>query len=132
VRSNGLPSGHTDLNGGHLGLGENRFEGVIVIKVFPTSFSPEAINNEATQDVYNLSGVGETAGVVCEEPQGVILLLDRRFAKQREGPSNLQIVKRLPFRPDSLEGFLGASRHGTIEEKVLRGFLRVRVTHFAL
>jgi len=49
VRSNGLPRGHTDLNGGHPGLGENRFERVIVIKVFSTSFSPEAINNEATQ-----------------------------------------------------------------------------------
>jgi hypothetical protein len=51
VRSNGLPRGHTDLNGGHLGLGENRFEGVIVLKVFSTSFSPEAIDNEAAQDV---------------------------------------------------------------------------------
>ncbi len=51
MRSNGFPRGHTDLNGGHPGLGENRFEGVIVIKVFSTSLSPKAINNEATQNV---------------------------------------------------------------------------------
>jgi hypothetical protein len=51
MRSNGLPRGHTDLNGGHPGLGENRFEGVVIIVMFSASFSLEAINNEATQDV---------------------------------------------------------------------------------
>jgi hypothetical protein len=46
LRSNGLRRGHTDLNGGHPGLGENRGEGVLIIKVFSTSFRPEAVDNE--------------------------------------------------------------------------------------
>ncbi len=51
LRSNGLPRGHTDLNGGHPGLGENHGEGVLIIKVFSTSFRPEVVDNEAAQNV---------------------------------------------------------------------------------
>ncbi len=70
--------------------------------------------------------------MVSEEPWGVILLFNCRFAKQRKGPSDLHAVRRLPFRPESFESFPGVSRHGIIEEKMLRGFLRVRIAHFAL
>jgi len=59
-------------------------------------------------------------------------LLDRRFAEQREGPGDLQIVRRPPFRLDSFEGFPGALRHGTIQEAMSRVFFHVRVAHFAL
>jgi hypothetical protein len=40
MRSNGLPRGHTDLNGGHPGLRENFLEGVLVPEVSPTSLRP--------------------------------------------------------------------------------------------
>ncbi len=46
--SNGLLRGHADLNSGHPGLSEDRFEGVLIIKVLSTSLSPEAIDNETT------------------------------------------------------------------------------------
>ncbi len=46
--SNGLPRGHADLNNGHPGLSEDRFEGVLIIKVLSTFLSPETIDNETT------------------------------------------------------------------------------------
>ncbi len=51
LRSNSFPRSHTDLNSSHPGLGEGRFEGILIIKVLSASFSPKAINNEATQYV---------------------------------------------------------------------------------
>jgi hypothetical protein len=51
VRSNGLPKGHTDLNGGHPGLSKNLLEGILFSKVFPTSLRPEVVENEATKNV---------------------------------------------------------------------------------
>ncbi len=45
LRSNGFPGSHTDLNGGHPGLGENRGERVLVIKMFSTSFRPKHVDN---------------------------------------------------------------------------------------
>jgi hypothetical protein len=51
VRSNGLPRGHTDLNGGHPGLSKNLLEGILFSKVSPTSLRPEVVKNEATENV---------------------------------------------------------------------------------
>ncbi len=45
LRSNGFPRSHTDLNGGHPGLGENRGKRILVIKMFPTPFGPESVDN---------------------------------------------------------------------------------------
>ncbi len=59
-------------------------------------------------------------------------MLDRRFTEQREGPSDLQIVRHPPFRPDSFEGFPSALHHWAIQEAMSRVFLRVKVAHFAL
>jgi len=59
--SNGFPRSHADLNGGHLGLGENCFEGVFVVKVLPTSFSPEAENDEAAKNVQGLPWISEAS-----------------------------------------------------------------------
>jgi hypothetical protein len=70
--------------------------------------------------------------VVCEESRGVILLLDRRFVEQREGPGDFQILRRPPFCLDSFEGFPGALRHWAIQEAMSKVFLCVRIAHFAL
>ncbi len=121
--SNGFPRSHADFNGSHPGLGENRFEGVLAVKVLPTSFSPEAKNDEAAKNVQCLPWISEASWVVGEGSRGVILLLHRHFAQQGEGPGDLQLVRRLPLRPDSFESFPGAACHGTIEEKVLSRFL---------
>ncbi len=46
MRSNGLPSGHTSLNGGHPSLSDNLFEGVLIFEVPTTSLRPEVIQKE--------------------------------------------------------------------------------------
>jgi hypothetical protein len=51
VRSNGLPSGHTDLNGGHLGLKENLFERILVTKVPSAPLGPKVVEEKVTEDV---------------------------------------------------------------------------------
>jgi hypothetical protein len=61
MKSNGLPGGYTNLNGGHPGLSEDRLEGVIVIEVFPTSLGPKVIKDKAMEDVQRLPGVCEAA-----------------------------------------------------------------------
>ncbi len=48
VRSNSLPRGHADLNGGHPGLSENLFKRVVITEVFPTSSRPQVVENKAT------------------------------------------------------------------------------------
>jgi hypothetical protein len=62
-------------------LSENRFEGVLIIEMFPTSLSPEVIQNKATEDVKRLSGVCEAARVVGKEPGEVVLSLDDRLSQ---------------------------------------------------
>ncbi len=51
VRSNGLPRGHTDLNGSHLGLSDNLNGGVLFTEVFPTSLQPEVVEDETTKNI---------------------------------------------------------------------------------
>jgi hypothetical protein len=70
ARSNGLPGGHTDLNRRHPGVEKDFAEGVLIIIMFSTSFRPEIINKEVTEDVKWLPGVSEATGVVREEAWG--------------------------------------------------------------
>ncbi len=51
MRSNGLPRGHTDLNGSHLGLSDNLNGGVLFTEVFPTSLQPEVVEDETTKNI---------------------------------------------------------------------------------
>ncbi len=46
VRSNGLPSGHTNLDRSHLGLGENMLERVKAVEVLSAPFGPEIVEQE--------------------------------------------------------------------------------------
>jgi hypothetical protein len=75
VRSNGFPSGHTDLNGGHPGLKEDFFERVLVFKVPSAPLEPKVVEEKATKNVKRLLGVSEAAGMICEEPRRVVLSL---------------------------------------------------------
>ncbi len=65
VRSNSLPSGHTDLHRRHPGLKENLLEGVLVAKMPSASFRPEVIEHKVTKDVE----VSEAVNVIHEEPR---------------------------------------------------------------
>jgi hypothetical protein len=48
MRSNGLPSGHANLNGGHPGLSEDLFKRIVVAEVLPTSFQPHVVEDKVT------------------------------------------------------------------------------------
>ncbi len=66
VGSNGLPSGHTDLNRCHPGLQEDFFQGVLIVEVFSTPFRPEVVQNKAPEYVEGLPNVRVSTGVVRE------------------------------------------------------------------
>jgi len=51
VRSNGLPRGHTDLNGSHPGLSDNFHGGILFTEVFPTSLEPKVVKDETTKNI---------------------------------------------------------------------------------
>ncbi|CAK9192929.1 unnamed protein product [Sphagnum jensenii] len=58
-------------------------------------------------------------------------MLQRCFAQEGKRPGYFQILGRLPFRPNALEGIPGALSHGTLQETVLRRFFFVGITHLA-
>ncbi len=72
MRSNGLPSGHADLNGGHLGLKENLVERIMINEVPLTPLRPEVVEEKATKDIQGFSGVGEATDVIREKPKGAV------------------------------------------------------------
>ncbi len=123
MRSNGLPSGHIDLNGGHLGLKKNLFERVLVTKVPSALFGPEVVEEKATKDVQGLSRVGETAGVVREELGGVVFLFGGGLPKKDEWPGDGDVLRRFPFSPNFLVSFPSALCHGAFKQTVLWQFV---------
>jgi hypothetical protein len=72
VRSNGFPSGHTDLHNRHPGLCENFLKRVLVAEVPSISFGPKVVEDEASENVERLSEVIEATSVVGEESEGIV------------------------------------------------------------
>ncbi len=102
VRSNSLPSGHTDLDCRHPRLGEDFLKGVLVSKVSSTPFGPQLEKDEAAEDVEGLFWVGEVSRVVSEESRGVVLFLQSSFPEEHEGPREGKAFRGFLFLPDSL------------------------------
>jgi hypothetical protein len=75
----GLPSGHPNLNGSHLGLLKDFPRGILVIEVLPASFRPKEVKDEIAKDVKRLSNVGEAPYMVPLNPGGVIFSLEDDF-----------------------------------------------------
>jgi len=123
ARSNGLPSGHTDLHRCHPGLEENFLKGVVIVKVFSTSLRPEMIENEATEDVERLSRVHESTDVVRQKAGGVFFEFQDGFSKEHKRPGGCEVAISFPIVPNTLEGFPTVLSHGAIKKAVLRGFL---------
>jgi hypothetical protein len=115
VRSNSLPSGHTDLNRRHLALEEDLLEGVLVTKVPSASFGLEVIKDKTTEDVERLFEVGEAADVVREEPGRVVFALHDSFTEKHERPRGGEAHGRFAFIPYSLVGVPHALGHGAFE-----------------
>jgi hypothetical protein len=49
--SNGLPRGHTDLNGRHPSLSDHLQGRILLTKVLPTFLSPKVVQDEATKNI---------------------------------------------------------------------------------
>ncbi len=122
MRSNGLPSGHTDLNRRHPSLQEDLLERVLVTKVPSAPFGPEVIKNKTTEDVERLSEVGEAVSVVREEPGRVVLALQDSFSEKHEWLGGGEALGRFPFVLDSLVGVPRALGHGALEQAMLGRF----------
>ncbi len=105
VRSNGLPSGHTDLHRRHPGIEQDFAKGVLIIKVFSTSFRPEMVKDEATEDVEGLAGVSEAASVIREEAGGVVFVFQGDFTEKHERPGGREVSVGFPFGPNAFVGF---------------------------
>jgi hypothetical protein len=132
VRSNGLPSGHTDLHRCHPGIEEDFVKGVLIIKVFSISFRPEIVKDEASQNVEGLTGVGEAARVVREEAGRVVFKFQGDFTEENERPGRREVVVGFPFDPNAFVGFPSGLSPGAVEKVMLRGLFGAQATHFAL
>ncbi len=84
------------------------------------------------EDVKGLFEIGEVAGVVSEEPGGVVLLLLDDFIEEHKRPGGGEASGRFPFFPDLLVGIPHALSHGAFEQAVLGRFFDSKVTDFAL
>ncbi|CAM6075698.1 unnamed protein product [Sphagnum tenellum] len=131
-RSNSLPSGHTDVNRRHPGLEEDLLKGVLVTKVPSAFFRRKVIEDETTEDVEQLSKVGEAVDVVREEPKRVILVLHGSFSEEHKRLGGSETPRPFPFVLDSLIGVPRALGHGAFQQAVLGRFLGTRITNFAL
>ncbi len=132
MRSNGLPSGHTDLDRSHPGLGENMLERVKAVEVLSAPLGPEIVEQETAKNVQRLSNIGEASHMVREESGQVVLLLDDGFPQKHERPGGDDVIERLPFSPNSFVGFPSALRHGAFEQAMDGRFNLAGVVDFAL
>jgi hypothetical protein len=83
-RINGLPSGHSNLNGSNPSLLKDFPRGILVIKMLPASLSPKEVENKTTKDVKRLSDIGEASYMVPLDPRGVIFSLKNNFSQHDE------------------------------------------------
>ncbi len=86
VRSNGLPSGHTDLDRGNLGLREDLIKRVEVVEVPSAPLRPEIVEQETSENVQRLPRVGEAARVIREKTVRVVLSFDDSFPQHHKQP----------------------------------------------
>jgi hypothetical protein len=76
---NGLPSGHSNLNGSNPGLLKDFSRGILILKMLPASFRPKEVEDKTAKDVKQLSNVGEASYMVPLDPRGVIFSLKDSF-----------------------------------------------------
>ncbi len=82
----GLPNGHPNVNGSHLGLLKDFPRRILVIEVLPAFLRPKEIEDEAAKDVKQLSNVGEAPYMVPLDPKGVIFSLEDNFTQHDKWP----------------------------------------------
>ncbi len=82
---------------------------------------PKVVKNEGAEDVERLPEVGKTVGVVSVEAGRVVLAFDGGLSKQDEWPVDGDVLRSLPFLPDSLESHLGVLCERAVQEAMLGG-----------
>jgi hypothetical protein len=119
---NGLPSGHSNLNGSNPGLLKDFPRGILVIKMLPASLCPKKVEDKTAKDVKRLSDVGEASYMVPLDSEKVIFSFEDNFTKQDERLGKNDVIGRSPFLPYVIEGLPSPFGEGTLEETMLRGF----------
>jgi hypothetical protein len=76
---NGLPSGHSNLNGSNPGLLKDFPRGILVIKMLLAYLHSKEIEDKTAKDVKRLFDVGEASYMVPLDPWGVIFSLEDTF-----------------------------------------------------
>jgi hypothetical protein len=115
VGSNGLPSGHTNLDRRHPGLEKNFLEGILAVEVFPAPFRLDMVEDEGTKDVERLLGVRKSASVVREEAGGIIIEFHGGLAKEHKRPGGREVTVDFPFVPDALKSLPCILSHWAIK-----------------
>jgi hypothetical protein len=118
----GLPSGHPNLNGSHLGLLKDFARGILVIEMLPASLRQKEVEDEVAKDVKRLSDVGEAPDMVPLDPGGFIFSLEDGFTQHDKRPGESDIIGCSPFLPHVIEGLPSPFGEGTLKKTVLRGF----------
>jgi hypothetical protein len=96
------------------------------------SLGPDMIQNEVPEDVERLPWVSEATGVVGEVPKGIVLAFEDGFSEEDERPGNVKLLRSFPLFPYSFVRFPSFKRSGAFKQTVLRGFLFIAVTDFAI
>jgi hypothetical protein len=91
---NGLPSGHSNLNGNNPGLLKDFLRGILVIKMLPASLRPKEVEVKIAKDVKQLSNRGEASYMVPLDPGGVIFSLEDSFTQHDEWPGKSDVIGR--------------------------------------
>jgi hypothetical protein len=116
----------------------------LVTEVSFASLGPDIIKNEALEDVERLPWVCEATGVIGEVPRGIILSFEDGLSrgiilsfedglsKEDERLGDVELLRSFPLLPYSLVRFPSFERLGAFEQTMLRGFLLVAVTDFAV
>ncbi len=99
----GLPSGHPNLNGSHLGLLKDFPRGILVIEMLPASLGPKEVKDEAAKDVKRLSNIGKTLDMVSLDLGGVIFSLEDGFTQHDKQPGESDIIGCTPFLPNIIK-----------------------------
>jgi hypothetical protein len=119
---NGLPSGHPNLNGCHLGLLEDFPRGILIIEMLSTSLRPKEIEDKTPKDVKRLSDIGEASYMLPLNPGGVIFSLEYSFTQHDDWLGESDVIGCSSFLLDVIKGIPSPFGKGTLEKIVLRGF----------
>jgi len=132
VSSDGLPSGHVDLNHGHPGLSEDLLERVMVVEMLSAPLGPQVVEEKTSKNVKRLPKIGETSLVVGEEIKRIVLAFIDDFPEEHERPGDVDVVERLPLFPNFFESSPGALRLRAFEKAMGGRFDLIGVADFAL